>query len=52
MNKSLNWLKNQEWKCNDFFIFENKVAAYKMQLNGQFALCPAIMECPEQDLLD
>ena len=29
----------------DFFIFENKVARYKMQLNGQFALCPAVMEC-------
>ena len=30
----------------DIFIFENKVAGDKMQLNGQFALCPATMECP------
>ena len=31
----------------DIFIFENKVAGDKMQLNRQFALCPATMECPE-----
>ena len=30
----------------DIFIFENKVARDKMQLKGQFVLCPAAMECP------
>jgi hypothetical protein len=30
----------------DIFIFENKVAMAKMQLNGQFALCLTAMECP------
>ena len=29
----------------DIFFFENKVARDKMQLNGQFALFPAAMEC-------
>ena len=32
----------------DIFIFENKVAGDKMQLNGQFALYPATMECPDK----
>jgi hypothetical protein len=27
----------------DIFIFENKVAGDKMQLKGQFVLCPAAM---------
>jgi hypothetical protein len=26
--------------------FENKVAWRKMQLDGQFARCPAAVECP------
>ena len=30
----------------DIFIFENKVAGGKMQLDGQFARCPAAVECP------
>jgi len=34
----------------DIFIFENKVAGDKMQLNWQYALCPAAMECPGPDL--
>ena len=29
------------------FIFENKVTGGKMQLDGQFAWCPAAVECPE-----
>jgi hypothetical protein len=32
----------------DIFIFENKVAGDKMQLNGQFALYPATMERPDK----
>jgi len=30
----------------DIFIFENKLAREKMQLDGQFAWCPAAVECP------
>jgi hypothetical protein len=30
----------------DVFIFDNKVARGKMQLDGQFARCPAAVECP------
>jgi len=30
----------------DIFIFENKVNGGKMQLDGQFALFPAAVECP------
>ena len=30
----------------DIFIFENKVAGEKIQLDGQFARCPAAVECP------
>jgi hypothetical protein len=30
----------------DVFIFDNKVAGGKMQLDGQFARCPAAVECP------
>jgi hypothetical protein len=29
----------------DIFIFEKKVATEKMQSDGQFARCPAAMEC-------
>jgi hypothetical protein len=31
----------------DIFIFENKVTGEKIQLDGQFSLCPAAVECPE-----
>ena len=31
----------------DIFIFENKVTGGEMQLDGQFALCQAAVECPE-----
>jgi hypothetical protein len=30
----------------DVFIFDNKVAGVKMQLDWQFAWCPAAVECP------
>jgi len=30
----------------DIFIFENKVDGGKMQLDRQFAWCPAAVECP------
>jgi hypothetical protein len=30
----------------DIFIFENKVARDKMQLDWQFSLYPAVVECP------
>lgn len=30
----------------DIFIFENKEAGKKIQLDGQFARCPAVVECP------
>jgi hypothetical protein len=33
----------------DIFIFENKVACEKMQLDGQFSRCPVSVECPEND---
>ena len=33
----------------DIFIFENKVAGRKMELDGQFALCPTAVECPAFD---
>ena len=33
---------------NDIFVFENKVTRGKMQLDGQFALFPAAVECPVQ----
>ena len=29
----------------DIFIFENKVAVEKMLLDGQFAWCPAAVQC-------
>ena len=31
----------------DIFIFENKVSRKKMQLDRQFALFPAAVECPD-----
>jgi len=31
----------------DIFIYENKVAREKMQLDRQFARCPAAVECPD-----
>ena len=33
----------------DIFIFENKVAGRKMELDGQFALCPTAVECPARE---
>jgi len=33
----------------DIFIFENKVAGRKMELDGQFALCPTTVECPARE---
>jgi hypothetical protein len=35
----------------DIFIFENKEAGKKIQLDGQFARCPAAVECPEVDTM-
>jgi hypothetical protein len=35
----------------DIFIFENKEAGKKIQLDGQFARCPAAVECPEVDTI-
>jgi hypothetical protein len=61
LNLSLNFCKNivEGGSCKtnmqnnsifyfhiDIFIFENKVAGGKMQLDGQFARCPAAVECP------
>jgi hypothetical protein len=34
----------------DIFIFENKVACDKMQIDRPFSLCPAAMECPDHGL--
>jgi len=33
----------------DIFIFENKVAGRKMELDEQFALCPTAVEYPAME---
>jgi hypothetical protein len=39
-------MKNKVVIYFHIFIFENKVAWEKMQLDRQFAWCPAAVECP------